>query len=659
MARLYVMQYSTISMQKLLAGLLLFLVLIGTPRFAYSQWVARGPYGVNLSTILFLPDSPETVIAAGFDGFFRSTDAGRSWNRQFLMYSDIFGYPVRAFPDRPNELLAAGDEVFRSSDRGLSWKSTNDTITRDGAVRDVEIDPADPSRVLAVTERVQVFRSTDRGKTWRLSNSGIDLRQAEISDDIPQLAFDPVSPATVYLMATRSRVFRSTDGGQNWKQIASNLDRNYKAYSLAINPGDNSILYLGRDDGLYRSTDAGVAWARTSLRRKTIQVSSHTQTPSMIYAAGDGLSVSTDGGNTWKLKNPPGCYDQFTGFGSTPDGKHMLMSGEGQGMLRSDDSGASWKYLPIHTYIDSITMDHLRSFADGRVIAFGYPEVYETKNLGKSWNLFIRSEIQLHYIDDIEIHPRDQDLVYASGDHLAKSTDGGKTWTTVRPLFSANSISLDPQDPKRIYALHGNKLLSSTDAGATWILLSSVPSQGARFLVVHPTNPRMLYVGARMDNRGGLFRSTDGGRSWQSRSAGIKGDAVMQLLIDPQNHSVLYLLEEKFSPPIQKPAGALSEQPMIYKSTNGGATWELKSQGLPSDAWVLTIELDPLNPERIYAGGSGVYVSEDGGQTWNAFDLTGWPSTGTDIRDLLFSQDNHVLLGATVQWGMLTYRLNR
>lgn len=193
-------------MRYLVNGLLLCIVLANaTP--VHSQWITHGPYGVSLGSILFLPQSPNIAIAAGADGYFRSTDTGRTWNRQFLMYAYVdCGYPIRSFPDNPNELLAVGDEVYRSTDEGLTWAYQAGSMSRDSLVCDMEIDPSKPSLVIAVTSDADVFRSTDRGTTWKVSNSGIQITPRERDTrSAPQVVFDP-QHSTVYMMlqATRS-----------------------------------------------------------------------------------------------------------------------------------------------------------------------------------------------------------------------------------------------------------------------------------------------------------------------------------------------------------------------------------------------------------------------------------------------------------------------
>lgn len=433
-----------------------------------------------------------------------------------------------------------------------------------------------------------------------------------------------------------------------------------RAYSLAIHPVTPTILLLGRDDGVYRSTDGGANWIQTNLALRTVQVSFAPGDPSRIYAAGDRFSISVDGGNTWKTKDLPGCTDEFNGFGISPDGKHLLLSADGQGMLRSDDSSATWRNQPVRTVLNGPNLNTLRAFGDGRVVAYGYPEAYETRNF-QGWSFFMRGPSPLREVRQLEIHPLNQKLVFASAsDKLARSTDGGIKWTAVRiPFEYYNGFALDPQDTNRLYIFQGVHVSTTTDGGASWTPLTRVPTQGLRFLIVHPTNARIIYAGTSKPNRGGLYRSTDGGRSWQSWSAGIKGDAVVQLVINPASSSVMYLLEEKFDPPISRGRQILTGKPKIYKTVNGGATWELKEQGPSSDLWPATLELDPLNPDKVYAGGYGVYFSENGGESWSGLARSGLPSDGTRFDDLLFSPiNNRMLIGVSDAWGVFTYLMN-
>ena len=123
-------------------------------------------------------------------------------------------------------------------------------------------------------------------------------------------------------------------------------------------------------------------------------------------------------------------------------------------------------------------------------------------------------------------------------------------------------------------------------------------------LAVDPRTPATVYAGTQ---NGGLFKTTNGGRSWKNAHVGLADSAVNALAIDPTNSKTLY-------------AGT---DDGLFKSTNGGASWSAASNGLPQ-APVADLVIDPVTPTTLYAGvflitgGGGVFKSTNGGASWIA-----------------------------------------
>jgi hypothetical protein len=153
---------------------------------------------------------------------------------------------------------------------------------------------------------------------------------------------------------------------------------------------------------------------------------------------------------------------------------------------------------------------------------------------------------------------------------------------------------------------HLGNLAKSIDGGSTWTPLA-IPSLAEPFLVVvDPQSSDVIYTDDR-ENPCGVLKSADGGRSWRCLTA----LAMAALLVDPVDTSTLYLLQ---------PADAPNAGPdLVYKSADGGATWASATRGLPRDRPVWCLALDPSNPRRLYAGSEGehvLYRSSDGARSW-------------------------------------------
>jgi photosystem II stability/assembly factor-like uncharacterized protein len=239
-----------------------------------------------------------------------------------------------------------------------------------------------------------------------------------------------------------------------------------------------------------------------------------------------------------------------------------------------------------------------------------------------------------------------QPMVYyfgGTGGGVWKTTDGGINWEpvsdgTVFGTGSVGAIGLSDSDPNTIYVgmgespirgnvSHGDGVYKSTDAGKTWKHIGLEDTRQIPRIRVHPKNPELVYVAALghvwgPNEQRGIFRSKDGGKTWEKIfSRGAKAGAI-DLIMDPTNPSVLYA---GFWEVYRKPWTLESGGPGggIFKSTDGGDTWtELtRNQGLPRGmVGKIGITVSPANPERVWAiveaEDGGVFRSDNGGRTW-------------------------------------------
>ena len=239
-----------------------------------------------------------------------------------------------------------------------------------------------------------------------------------------------------------------------------------------------------------------------------------------------------------------------------------------------------------------------------------------------------------------------QPMVYyfgATGGGVWKTTDGGINWEPISDgsVFgtgSVGAIGISDSDPNTIYVgmgespirgnvSHGDGVYKSTDAGKTWKRIGLEDTRQIGRVRVHPKNPDIVYVAALGHTFGpndqrGVFRSKDGGKTWDKiLSRGNKAGAI-DLIIDPSNANVLYAgFWEVYRKPWTLESGGPGSG--IFKSTDGGDTWtELtRNQGLPRGMiGKVGITVSPANPERVWAiveaEDGGVFRSDNGGRTW-------------------------------------------
>ena len=214
----------------------------------------------------------------------------------------------------------------------------------------------------------------------------------------------------------------------------------------------------------------------------------------------------------------------------------------------------------------------------------------------------------------IAIDPDDPLTLYAGGngfEGLFKSSNGGTDWVVSNPgirNLQINSIAFDSQDPSIIYTGAGRGgVYKSTDGGQTWESKQDSNLSGftqIRDILVDPVNPLNVYVGTEF--AGGIFWSNDGAETWNA--ADVLG-IVYELGIHPTNPSTLY-------------AGTSS---IVSKSTNQGRDWTLAANGLPNTVEYKALAVDPSDGETVYAASSprigspenaGIYKTTNGGDTW-------------------------------------------
>jgi len=268
-----------------------------------------------------------------------------------------------------------------------------------------------------------------------------------------------------------------------------------------------------------------------------------------------------------------------------------------------------------------------------------------------------------------------------------KTTDAGRTWTPIfddQPTGSIGTIAVAPSDPKIVYvgsgeALHrpdlatGDGVYKSTDAGRTWTRLGLNDSHQIPALAVDPKNADRIFVAALGHPYGpneerGIFRSTDGGKSFQKVLYKDENTGGNDVDIDPSNPQVVYAtMWEERQGPWENSVWAGTDGG-IFKSVDGGTTWKPLTNGLPPVIQA-NLAISPANPKRIYGliaagtapgstetrGASGIYRSDDAGESWIRVSNDARPAGRIGGGDLPIplphpKDPDTVIIASTVSW---------
>lgn len=517
----------------------------------------------TLKYTLIHPGNPDTAYALiTHAGVYKTVDGGTSdWrevNNGLTVTNNTFNTKtgsIHPITFEPTILTATGG-VFKTSDGGTNWVPKNTGFSDSLQVRVLERRLHNPDIQYAGTLAGELYITVDDADNWSLVNAG-----SPVATGITALVFDPADTNRMYVPSTNGDYYLSTDGGTTWTQQSSNIVGYTGMVSMAVDPDNANNFYMGGNAGVYRSTDQGTTWS--------------------FGGAGMGATVY--------------------GAAVNPNNQDIIYIASANGMWKTTDQGANWARInngfPGATPYPSIT-DMAMDMTDPDIIyVSGYSAtfgIYKTIDGGSNWVLSDSG------ITDKQIRAlkyANHDTIYALSRHgLFKTEDGGGYWETVAGVDStALSLAIDPQNSDNLYAglLGPTQIQKSIDAGATWTDIA-INDQDTTVIciAIAPSSPDIIFIGTRgSDNcMANVYRSTDAGLTWEIKSTGL-----------PQLHD---------PPSWRYPANYYADQPL---GING-------------------IAIDPINPNIVYAAiiaEGGVYKTTDGGDTWNPMNdgYEGYPRT--------------------------------
>jgi photosystem II stability/assembly factor-like uncharacterized protein len=394
---------------------------------------------------------------------------------------------------------------------------------------------------------------------------------------ISAIALDPSNPNTLYAGTYSAGIFKSTNGGSKWSPANAGL-ANQSVRNIAINSGDPRVLYAGTDSGLFKSTDGARSWSDIGVSAGFIWATAiSSSNPGIVFAC-SGVFVA---GNP--INN----------------------------LYRSLDAGKTWAAVTSGLPAGNIGPVALDPSNDATVYVVVADRLFRSRDLGGTWSEIGAGSIT-GPIASIALDPTAPGVVCvaSTGVGIFRSSDGGDTWTPANEGVTSPYIRAIVAVQSSIYTVADVAVFRSDDHGETWTALGVA---GLRFppllstIAVTPSSPATFYAATYR----GLFKSSDGGTTWEGANTGINAINASTLAVPEGNTQVAF-------------AGTGHG---VYRTSNRGISWELKSDGLHYASDIISLGLDPTNKDRLYAGAvlcCGLYKTVTGGDLWNRVFVTGW-----------------------------------
>lgn len=613
--------------------------------------VSDGTFGGSIGAVAVSEWDPSVVYVGGGektvrgnvshgDGIWKSTDAGRSWTFVGLPDSRHVAR-LRIHPRDPDTVYAAvmghlfgpSEErgVYRTTDGGASWERVLFVNDQAGAV-DLVMDPTNPRILYAATWRVirtpyslesggegsALWKSTDGGDSWtRLSeNEGLPAPPLGIAG----ITVSPSNPDNLYAIieAEEGGVFRSRDAGETWERVNAERKLRQRAwYYTRINadPANEEVVYV-LNVRFHRSADGG----RTFEAIPTPHSDNHdlwidpNDPDRMVQANDGGANVSFDGGETWSTQaNQPTA--QMYRVSTDTDFPYRLLGGQQDnstvrirsrsargGVIGARDwsstAGGESGHVVAHPNNPDIVyggsyggylvrMDH--ATGDRRII-----NVWPDNPMG--WGA-AELKYRFNWNFPILFSPHDPDTLYAAGNVLFRTRDEGQTWEAISPDLT--------RDIKEKQQSSGGPITQDN---------TSVEYYGTIFAVAEsPLQPGVIWTGS---DDGLVHLSRDGGANWSDVTPrGLPTEIqINSIEAHPFEAEGLYLAATAYK--------SDDFRPWLFRTTNGGRSWQRIDDGIPRDHFTRVIRADPEVRGLLFAGTErGVYLSRDDGERWSPLQL--------------------------------------
>ena len=571
----------------------------------------------HIARIVIHPKNPDIVYVAAQGalhaptqerGIYKTIDGGKNWKRVHFV-NDLTGcselsmdmsnpqvlYATMWEHQRKPWIVISGGEgsgVYKSSDAGDTWKQIHKGLPEEKGKMAIAVCRSNPEKVYALiesdsnNEKGGLFVSNNAGDSW--SRVSQDHRLIQRAWYYTEVFVDPNDEHTVYVLSAPA--LRSIDGGKNW-EVLSGTHGDY--HDLWINPKDSRNMVIANDGGAAISFNYAKSWSRQSNMptAQLYRINVDNQFPYRIYAGQQdntslviaSMELGSGGISERSWNASAGGESAFLAF--DPDNPRYVLGGSYLGTIQVLDNQSS-----AGTNIMSAPIQYLGRAA--RDMKYLY-----------NWNA------------PIIWSQHEPNTYYHAAQLLLRTRDMGQTWEEASPDLTRN------QDHKQ-----------GKGGGPFTIEAVGAENYGTiSYVVESPHEKGVIWTGS---DDGLVHITRDGGENWSNVTPQDLDECLINAIdISPHDKATAYIATTRYKFDDKRPG--------LYKTTDYGQSWTKITKGIPNGAYTRVVREDDKRKDLLVAGTeTGLYVSWNGGQQWQPFQLN---LPVTPILDLMIRHDNVIV----------------
>ncbi len=628
------------------------------------NWVSLGPtpgyyfsYGNISSRVVagaYHPTDPDIIyIGPANGGVWKSVDGGINWIPLTDYEQSLSMGSIAIDKANPNIIYAGTGEatysgaswygrgLLKSTDAGATWTHITNGLPNSTYFSRIKIRPNHSSELLAALGNAGLYKSTNSGTSWSLLVGGR-------CDDV---VFSPTGD-TAFVIGSGTGLRRSTDGGVSFSSFGTGITlgtRNHFDLCLTSPNVMYASAYQSSEVRLYKSTDSGANWTQltTSSNFQSLDGQAwydlycrvNPWNPNNAYVGTIDVFRTTDGNSFVNITNGySGGYvhvDQHFLFFHPSDQNTFMVCNDG-GIWKTTNNGNSFTNLNQNLTLTQFYRIKASPFDPGRILGGtqdnGTQQTFSTLNWAAAYG-GDGGEVAFNHFDSNFIIGETQN------GGLFRTTNSGGNWgQATSGINTGENVTwvapiIDHPTVSGTFFVARQRVYKSTNNGGSWTAVSGNVngSSAVREMAISKSNPSILFATTGSQ----IFLSTDGGATWNSKTTGLPGRTITSVYVHPVDENIAVITFSGFG------------TDKVYKTTNQGTSWFSIHGNLPdspvNDVFIYTDDL--INPNTYFvATDIGVFLTQDDGTNWVELP-SGLPNTV--ILHLDYSPSNQMMRAGT------------